>query len=246
MVESVGDITASCSLSGVATSGPEYESRIQGGILADGVNSIIATLMTGNPTTTFSENNGTWVGTTSAGGAGRAGEVLRQRRGLGPHGWGRAWPRGSFRGWFLTDAPTRWCWSVFLMSGMRCRLVRPPPMDPHTGVIAITRCANRTAGYWACFWLVLSGVLGKVGGVFVAIPDAVIGALGAGARRGARCRRLLGAGPPTAARGRRRWGGATWGIGPGEGATTSNGWVAGGRAAGSGRTVVCRRRRGMR
>eukprot|EP00168_Porphyra_purpurea_P009116 TRINITY_DN2202_c0_g1_i4.p1 TRINITY_DN2202_c0_g1~~TRINITY_DN2202_c0_g1_i4.p1 ORF type:complete len:508 (-),score=198.00 TRINITY_DN2202_c0_g1_i4:154-1677(-) len=102
MVESVGDISASCSLSGVATAGPEFESRIQGGILADGVNSIVAVLMTGNPTTTFSENN---------------------------------------------------------------------------GVIAITRCANRTAGYWACFWLVLSGVIGKIGGLFVAIPDAVIGGM---------------------------------------------------------------------
>jgi len=98
MVESVGDITASCSLSGVATSGPEFESRIQGGILADGVNSIIATLMTGNPTTTFSENNGLWVGPTSAGGAGRAGEVLRQRRGLGPDGWGSGLATASFNG----------------------------------------------------------------------------------------------------------------------------------------------------
>ncbi|OSX72760.1 hypothetical protein BU14_0407s0024 [Porphyra umbilicalis] len=101
-VESVGDITASCDVSRVETSGPVFESRIQGGILADGVNSLIAVLMTGNPTTTFSQNN---------------------------------------------------------------------------AVIAITRCANRMAGYWACFWLILAGILGKVGGVFVAIPDAVVGGM---------------------------------------------------------------------
>ena len=61
-VESVGDITASCDVSRVETSGPVFESRIQGGILADGVNSLIAVLMTGNPTTTFSQNNGTFGG----------------------------------------------------------------------------------------------------------------------------------------------------------------------------------------
>lgn len=101
-IESVGDITASCDASRVETSGPEYDSRIQGGILADGLNSLLAVLMTGNPNTTFSQNN---------------------------------------------------------------------------AVISITRCANRVAGYWACFWLLLGGILGKVGGVFVSIPDAVVGGM---------------------------------------------------------------------
>lgn len=35
-----------------------YESRIQGGVLADGVNSVIAGLMTMTPVSTFAQNNG--------------------------------------------------------------------------------------------------------------------------------------------------------------------------------------------
>ena len=40
--------------------------------------------------------------------------------------------------------------------------------DQNNGVIAITRCANRGAGRWCCFFLILFGVLGKVSGVFLA------------------------------------------------------------------------------
>ncbi|KAJ1551473.1 hypothetical protein HK096_010453 [Nowakowskiella sp. JEL0078] len=47
----------------------------------------------------------------------------------------------------------------------------------NNGVIAITQCANRTAGYWACAFLVIAGVLGKVGGAFVAIPKPVLGGM---------------------------------------------------------------------
>lgn len=101
-VETIGDITASCDASRVETSGTEFESRVQGGLLADGVNSLIAGLMTGSPTTTFSQNN---------------------------------------------------------------------------AVIAMTRTANRSAGVWAALWLIVFGVFGKIGGVFVAIPDAVLGGM---------------------------------------------------------------------
>lgn len=101
-VESVGDITASCEASKVETEGEEFESRIQGGLLADGVNSLLAGLLTSNPTTTFSQNN---------------------------------------------------------------------------GVIAMTRTATPIAGIWASLWLILFGVLGKVGGVFVALPDAALGGM---------------------------------------------------------------------
>ena len=38
----------------------------------------------------------------------------------------------------------------------------------NNGVIAITRCANRTAGRFCCFFLILFGVLGKISGVFLA------------------------------------------------------------------------------
>lgn len=38
----------------------------------------------------------------------------------------------------------------------------------NNGVIAITRCANRTAGHFCCLFLILFGVLGKISGVFLA------------------------------------------------------------------------------
>lgn len=38
----------------------------------------------------------------------------------------------------------------------------------NNGVIAITRCANRTAGRFCCAFLILFGVLGKISGVFLA------------------------------------------------------------------------------
>lgn len=100
--ETVGDIAASCEASRVETEGEEFESRVQGGLLADGINSLVAGLLTSSPTTTFSQNN---------------------------------------------------------------------------GVIVLTRTASRTAGLWAAAWLILFGVLGKVGGVFVAMPDAVLGGM---------------------------------------------------------------------
>ncbi|KAJ3126467.1 hypothetical protein HK098_007519 [Nowakowskiella sp. JEL0407] len=47
----------------------------------------------------------------------------------------------------------------------------------NNGVIAITQCANRTAGYWCCAFLILFGTLGKLGGAFVAIPKPVLGGM---------------------------------------------------------------------
>jgi len=38
----------------------------------------------------------------------------------------------------------------------------------NNGVIAITRCANRSAGRWCCVFLILFGILGKISGVFLA------------------------------------------------------------------------------
>ncbi|CAE7318275.1 uapA, partial [Symbiodinium sp. CCMP2456] len=57
-VETVGDIQASCDVSGLPIEGPDADSRIQGGLLADAVNSFLACLMTCPPNTTFSQNNG--------------------------------------------------------------------------------------------------------------------------------------------------------------------------------------------
>ena len=49
ILESIGDITASSDVSGVEVDGPMFSSRIQGGLLADGVNSLIAACMTISP-----------------------------------------------------------------------------------------------------------------------------------------------------------------------------------------------------
>jgi uric acid-xanthine permease len=47
----------------------------------------------------------------------------------------------------------------------------------NNGVIAMTRCASRRAGYACGCWLILMGIFGKVAGVIVSIPDAVLGGM---------------------------------------------------------------------
>ena len=79
--------------------GEEYDKSIQGGLLSDGVNSILSGLFTSMPNTTFSQNN---------------------------------------------------------------------------GVIALTKCASRRAGYACGFWLILLGVVSKFAGIITSMPDCVI------------------------------------------------------------------------
>lgn len=100
--EAIGDVTASCDVSRLEVSGPIYESRIQGGVLADGLNGVLAALMTITPMSTFAQNN---------------------------------------------------------------------------GVIALTRCANRTAGYCCCIFLIIMGIFAKFAAALVAIPSSVIGGM---------------------------------------------------------------------
>ncbi|KAI0375763.1 Xanthine/uracil permease [Pilatotrama ljubarskyi] len=99
-MEAIGDITASAEVSRVAVVGEEFDTRIQGGVLSDGIGGFLSALFTVTPLSIFAQNN---------------------------------------------------------------------------GVIAITRCANRTAGRFCCFFLILFGVLGKISGVFLAIPNPVLG-----------------------------------------------------------------------
>lgn len=56
--EAVGDITATCDVSRLEVEGRNYESRIQGGLLTDGLNGIAAALMTMTPMSRFAQNNG--------------------------------------------------------------------------------------------------------------------------------------------------------------------------------------------
>jgi NCS2 family nucleobase:cation symporter-2 len=101
-MEAIGDITATCDVSKLEVDGDMYDSRIQGGILADGLNGIIAALCTITPMSTFAQNN---------------------------------------------------------------------------GVVALTRCANRKAGYACCFWLIVMGIFAKFAAALVAIPSAVLGGM---------------------------------------------------------------------
>jgi xanthine permease XanP len=74
-VESIGDITATSLLTGEPITGPRYLRRLRGGVLADGITSLIAAVCNSFPSTTFAQNNGviqltgvgsrhigTWVG----------------------------------------------------------------------------------------------------------------------------------------------------------------------------------------
>ncbi|KDE06872.1 hypothetical protein MVLG_02907 [Microbotryum lychnidis-dioicae p1A1 Lamole] len=45
----------------------------------------------------------------------------------------------------------------------------------NNGVISITRCANRTAGYFCAATLIVIGILAKISGIFLAIPAPVLG-----------------------------------------------------------------------
>ncbi|WP_201585907.1 uracil-xanthine permease family protein [Psychrobacter jeotgali] len=57
-IETSGDLTATSMISGEPIKGPIYEKRIRGGVLGDGVNSLIAAIFNTFPVTTFSQNNG--------------------------------------------------------------------------------------------------------------------------------------------------------------------------------------------
>ena len=57
-VETTGDITANCMISRQPIEGPSYISRIKGGVLGDGVSSMLAALLNSFPNTTFSQNTG--------------------------------------------------------------------------------------------------------------------------------------------------------------------------------------------
>ncbi len=58
VMESIGDLTATSSLTGQPVSGPLYLKRLQGGLLADGINSAVGACLNSFPSTTFAQNNG--------------------------------------------------------------------------------------------------------------------------------------------------------------------------------------------
>lgn len=57
-IEAYGDITANSMIGGEPVEGPKFMKRVQGGILADGVNSVIAGAFNSFPNSIFAQNNG--------------------------------------------------------------------------------------------------------------------------------------------------------------------------------------------
>ncbi|KAH6640057.1 putative purine permease [Truncatella angustata] len=101
-VSCMPDILATAEISNVDIEGREFNARVQGGILCDGLGSLISALGTGSPMVSQAGNN---------------------------------------------------------------------------GVIVITGCASRRAGWCASVFLVLMGVFGKFGAVFGAMPPSVLGGM---------------------------------------------------------------------
>jgi len=58
VMESIGDLTATSALTGQPISGPSYFRRLEGGLLADGINSAVGACLNSFPSTTFAQNNG--------------------------------------------------------------------------------------------------------------------------------------------------------------------------------------------
>ncbi|MEM7220731.1 MAG: solute carrier family 23 protein [Pseudomonadota bacterium] len=58
MAEAIGDLTATAMLSRQPTTGAPYWRRVRGGVMADGLNSVVAAGFGTFPNTTFSQNNG--------------------------------------------------------------------------------------------------------------------------------------------------------------------------------------------
>lgn len=58
VMESIGDLTATSTLTGQPISGPVYFQRLRGGLLADGINSLVGACLNSFPSTTFAQNNG--------------------------------------------------------------------------------------------------------------------------------------------------------------------------------------------
>ena len=56
-IETSGDLTANSLFCGLPVRGNEYLQRIRGGVLADGINSLMAALLNTFPNTTFGQNN---------------------------------------------------------------------------------------------------------------------------------------------------------------------------------------------
>ena len=63
-----------------------------------------------------------------------------------------------------------------MLAGL-CTITPMSTFAQNNGVISLTRCANRKAGYCCCLFLFMMGLFSKFAAVFVAIPSAVLGGM---------------------------------------------------------------------
>lgn len=57
-IEAYGDITANCMIGGEKMEGEKFTKRVQGGVLADGITSVVSGIFNSFPTSIFAQNNG--------------------------------------------------------------------------------------------------------------------------------------------------------------------------------------------
>ncbi|KAI0720249.1 permease family-domain-containing protein [Cerioporus squamosus] len=83
-MEAIGDITASAEVSRLPVVGEEFDSRIQGGLLGDGIGGFVSALFTVTPLSNFAQNNGVIAITRPKLGAWRGDHLpVRKRRSVG-------------------------------------------------------------------------------------------------------------------------------------------------------------------
>ncbi|KAL3148343.1 hypothetical protein ABBQ38_013800 [Trebouxia sp. C0009 RCD-2024] len=146
-VEAIGDITATEEASALTTFGDKHNKRVQGGLLGDGKY-------------TF---------------ATYCSLVLV----LDPFGLCSIVP---FQGREVVGELEGDLWSG-VHAGINSFFAGLAGSLPNTtfaqnnGVLALTRCASRSAGYSCGIWLFLFGVLAKVGAFFTSIPQCVLGGM---------------------------------------------------------------------
>jgi NCS2 family nucleobase:cation symporter-2 len=58
-----------------------------------------------------------------------------------------------------------------------CTITPMSTFAQNNGVISITKCANRTVGYWCCCILIIMGIFSKFAASLVAIPKPVLGGM---------------------------------------------------------------------
>ncbi|AQZ15463.1 (ZYRO0E02772g) [Zygosaccharomyces parabailii] len=66
------------------------------------------------------------------------------------------------------------------IGGILSSLFTVTPMSTfaqNNGVISLTKCASRQAGYWTCFYMLIMGIFAKFGAAIVQIPKPVLGGM---------------------------------------------------------------------